>query len=109
MTAAVSSSNEAVDVLIVGAGPTGLMAAALLARMGVRLRIFDKSEGPAKESRAMVVQARSLELFLAMGVVEPFLDRGFVVNGARLMVDGRKRSTSPLTTSAKSTRPTLSR
>ena len=86
----IGSSTGTVDVAIVGAGPTGLMAAGLLTRMGLRIRIVDKSAGPAKESRAMVVQARSLELFLAMGIVEPFLDQGFVVNGARVVVDGRE-------------------
>ena len=66
------------------------MAAALLARCGVSLRIFSKDEGPAKESRAFGIQARSLELFLNMGIVEPFLDRGLLASGAQVFVDGKQ-------------------
>ncbi len=47
------------DVLIVGAGPTGLMLANQLARRGVKPRIIDRHSGPAQQSRAMAVQART--------------------------------------------------
>ena len=43
------------DVLVVGAGPTGLMLANQLARRGVRVRIIDRHAGPARESRALGV------------------------------------------------------
>lgn len=78
------------EVGIVGAGPTGLMAAALLARQGVSLRIFSKARGKAEESRAFGIHARTLELFLNMGIVEPFLDRGLVAGGAQIFVEGRQ-------------------
>ena len=80
-------------VLVVGAGPTGLIAASLLARFNIPVRIIDKSEGAAKESRAMVVQARSLELFQLMGLAEAILDRGIPATGAQLVVDGRPAAT----------------
>jgi 2-polyprenyl-6-methoxyphenol hydroxylase-like FAD-dependent oxidoreductase len=51
------------DVLIVGAGPTGLTLAAQLARFSVRFRLIDKQFDRAQESRALAVQARSLEVF----------------------------------------------
>ncbi len=75
-------------MMIVGAGPTGLMAAALLARHGVRVRIFDKNPAQAHESRALAVQPRSMELFLGLGLAGPMLDRGTVVTAGRMYVDG---------------------
>ena len=51
------------DVLIAGAGPTGLMLANQLARRGVRVLIIDRHAGPARETRALGVQARTLEIY----------------------------------------------
>ncbi len=51
------------DVLIVGAGPTGLMLANQLARRGVRASIIDRHSGPAMQTRALGVQARTLEIY----------------------------------------------
>ena len=48
------------DVLVVGAGPTGLMLANQLARRGVRARIIDRHTGPSLQTRALGVQARTL-------------------------------------------------
>ncbi len=76
------------EVLIVGAGPTGLMSAVLLARSGVRVRIFDKNPEQAHESRALAIQARTLELFLALGLADELLKRGTLVTNARLFKDG---------------------
>jgi 2-polyprenyl-6-methoxyphenol hydroxylase-like FAD-dependent oxidoreductase len=53
------------SVLVVGAGPTGLALALVLARMGVPVRIVDRKPGPSRESRALGVQARTLELYRA--------------------------------------------
>ncbi|KUH85513.1 MULTISPECIES: FAD-dependent oxidoreductase [unclassified Mycobacterium] len=64
------------DVLIVGAGPTGLTMAIELARRGVAVRIIDAAAGPATDTRALGMQARTLELFEKPGVVQPLLDRG---------------------------------
>jgi 2-polyprenyl-6-methoxyphenol hydroxylase-like FAD-dependent oxidoreductase len=58
------------DVLIVGAGPTGLLLANELARHGVTPRIVDRAPEPATTSRALVVQPRTLEIFDDIGVAE---------------------------------------
>jgi 2-polyprenyl-6-methoxyphenol hydroxylase-like FAD-dependent oxidoreductase len=77
------------EVAVVGAGPTGLMAALLLARSGLSVRIFDKSPSAAKESRAFGIQARTLELFQSLGLADAFLDRGLLAAGARVFVGGK--------------------
>ena len=78
------------DVLVVGAGPTGLMAATLLARRGVRVRIVDARTEASRESRAFAVQARTMELFQQIGIVDEFLDRGIVNPGIDFFVGGRR-------------------
>lgn len=79
------------EVLIVGAGPTGLMLAILLNRIGVPFRIIDQNPGPVKESRALGIQARSLELFHKLGLIDKFLERGMKVKGAILTFNGKER------------------
>ena len=76
------------DVIVIGAGPTGLLAAALLTRYGVSARILDKNPSQAKESRAFAVQARTMELFQSLGLAEAFLDTGVLATGAQVYVDG---------------------
>src|SRR5579859_2309734 len=67
------------DVLIVGAGPTGLMLACWLARLGIHPLVIDKKEGLTRESRAMGVQARTLETYDMLGIVERALPQGVKV------------------------------
>ena len=55
------------EVLIIGAGPTGLVLAIWLTKQKVKVRIIDKSAGPGDSSRAMAVQARTLELYEQVG------------------------------------------
>ena len=69
------SMND-LDVLVVGAGPTGCMLAIELAARGLCVRIIDKAEVRPTTSRALVVQARSLELFDRHGMGEAFARRG---------------------------------
>src|ERR1700761_1420243 len=51
------------DVLVAGAGPTGLMLANWLVKLGVDVIVADGKPGPTRESRALVVQARSMEIY----------------------------------------------
>ncbi|HKT67711.1 MAG TPA: FAD-dependent monooxygenase [Burkholderia sp.] len=76
-------------VLIVGAGPTGLAAAMSLARARVPVRIIDRLAAPAPHSRAIGIQARTLELLEQHRTVEPFLALGHRVHAAAMHADGR--------------------
>jgi 2-polyprenyl-6-methoxyphenol hydroxylase-like FAD-dependent oxidoreductase len=72
----VARSQASSDVLIIGAGPTGLALAAQLLRCGARFRIVDRALDRAHESRALGVQARTLECFDALGLADPLVARG---------------------------------
>jgi 2-polyprenyl-6-methoxyphenol hydroxylase-like FAD-dependent oxidoreductase len=84
------------DVLVVGAGPTGLMLANQLARRGVRTRIIDRHAGPSLQTRALGVQARTLEIYSHLGFVERALDLGKRATGANIWVLGRRVARIPL-------------
>src|SRR3954462_15533336 len=62
------------DVLVAGAGPTGLMLANWLVKLGVDVIVADTKDGPTRESRALVVQARSLEIYDQLGLGDIVLD-----------------------------------
>ena len=82
---------DTTPVLVVGAGPTGLMLALWLARAGVRVRIVDRAPAAATESRALVMHARSLEFYQQLGLADVALARGRKFAGARLWSGGRMR------------------
>lgn len=83
------------DVLIVGAGPTGLVLALWLAKLGVKLRIVDKAAEPGTTSRALAVQARTLELYSQLGLADAVLQRGHKVPGVNLWVKGERVTRLP--------------
>jgi 2-polyprenyl-6-methoxyphenol hydroxylase-like FAD-dependent oxidoreductase len=76
------------DVLVVGAGPVGLVAAVDLARRGVAVRIIDKLPEPTDESRAVVLHARSLELLDQLGVLDEIAATGVRTTGAQMHANG---------------------
>jgi 2-polyprenyl-6-methoxyphenol hydroxylase-like FAD-dependent oxidoreductase len=84
------------DVLIVGAGPTGLMLANQLVRQGVRVLIIDRHAGPALQTRALGVQGRTMEIYAKLGIVERALELGKRATGANLWAQGRKMARVPL-------------
>src|ERR1700692_4617914 len=85
-----SSSIRDTEVLIVGAGPTGLVLALWLTRLGVRVRIVDKTAEPGTTSRAVGVQARTLELYTQIGLADPVVERGRKATAVNLWVAGKQ-------------------
>src|SRR5215210_6474545 len=78
------------QVLIVGAGPTGLVLALWLARLGVRVRLIDKTAEPGTTSRALGVQARTLEFYHQLGLSREVVDQGLEFAVANLWARGKK-------------------
>jgi 2-polyprenyl-6-methoxyphenol hydroxylase-like FAD-dependent oxidoreductase len=84
------------DVLVVGAGPTGLMLANQLLRQGVRPLVVDRHAGPAVETRALGVQARTLEIYRQLGIADEAIALGKRATGANLWAEGRRTARLPL-------------
>ncbi len=76
-----NTGKSHVDVLVVGAGPTGLTMACELARHGITPKIIDKTPAPSDKSKAFGIHACTLELFEDMGIVDTVLGQGNICNG----------------------------
>jgi 2-polyprenyl-6-methoxyphenol hydroxylase-like FAD-dependent oxidoreductase len=83
-------------VLIIGAGPTGLVLAHWLTKLGVRVRIIDKTTEPGTTSRAVAVQARTLEFYRQIGLADEIVDAGVKVAAANFWARGAKAARVPL-------------
>lgn len=83
------------DVLIIGAGPTGLVLGLWLTKLGVRVRIIDKTAEPGTTSRALAVQARTLELYRQLDLTEAVIARGHQVPAVNLWVKGEAAARIP--------------
>ncbi|MDB5019596.1 MAG: FAD-dependent oxidoreductase [Pedobacter sp.] len=78
-------------VIIIGAGPTGLMAACQLGRYGISAVVVDSKAGPTVQSRALLVTARSLEIYDQMGVAETVVSDGTHVEEASIFTQGTEK------------------
>ena len=86
------------DVLIVGAGPTGLVLALWLRKLGVGVRIIDKTSEPGTTSRALAVQARTLELYRQLDLADVVVSQGHKVPAVNLWVRGKPAARLPFET-----------
>jgi 2-polyprenyl-6-methoxyphenol hydroxylase-like FAD-dependent oxidoreductase len=75
-------------VLVVGAGPTGLLLAAELQRRDVPCLLIDALDAPRDWDRATIVHSRSMEIFEALGLADRFLERGVQSPAARVHSGG---------------------
>ena len=82
-------TSDVLDVLIVGAGPTGLTLAAQLHTFGLRTRLVDRLVDRTRESRALVVQARSLEVLQNLGLSDALVARGRTTARLQIHIDDR--------------------
>ena len=81
---------HSLDLLIVGAGPTGLTLAASCLRLGLRLRIIDKQSGPSRFSKAIGLQYRVSEILAILGVADRFQRRGHSLDGFTMHAGDRR-------------------
>jgi 2-polyprenyl-6-methoxyphenol hydroxylase-like FAD-dependent oxidoreductase len=87
-----TSTIRDTDTLIVGAGPTGLVLALWLTRLGVRVRIIDKTAEAGTTSRALAVQARTLEFYSQIGIADAVVKRGHRTIAANFWVAGKQKA-----------------
>lgn len=80
------------DILIVGAGPTGLALALWLTKLGVRVRLIDRALAPSPTSRALVVQARTLELYRQLDLTDAVLAHGHRISAMNLWYGGEQKA-----------------
>ena len=86
----VTDGQAPIDALIVGAGPTGLALATQLQEYGTRFRIVDRALDRVRESRALAVQPRTLEMLAKYGITERLVERGR--RGLRLHIHVGRRA-----------------
>jgi 2-polyprenyl-6-methoxyphenol hydroxylase-like FAD-dependent oxidoreductase len=83
-------TKSGANVLVSGAGPTGLALALWLARAGVSVRVIERDPSPPLTSRAIAVQARTLELYRQLGIADEAIGRGRKLDALNLWLRGEK-------------------
>ncbi|KAL2831242.1 FAD binding domain-containing protein [Aspergillus cavernicola] len=84
------------DVLVVGAGPSGLVMALWLVKQGISIRIIDKAEADASTSRALAIQARTLELYRQLDIAEDVVSKGHKIGATNIWSEGNHRGRIPI-------------
>lgn len=93
------------DVIIVGAGPTGLALACQLIRYGIDFVIFDRKEDITDLSKAIAVQARTLEIYEQLDLAETAVEAGAIARTANIVADGEIRGSINLSDIGKDLSP----
>lgn len=83
-------SAPLVDVLTVGAGPSGLALALQATAHGARVRVVERRTAATRPSHALIVHPRTLEVLRPLGVTDGLLARGDVAPSVRLHLGGRQ-------------------
>src|ERR1700754_3984732 len=81
------------DVIVVGAGPTGLTLACGLRAAGISVRVLDKASGPAVTSRALGLQPRGVEVLDRIRALGELPRRALPINKVVITVEGRALAT----------------
>jgi len=81
--------GSSLPVLIVGAGPTGLMMAITLAHQGVPFRIIDRKSEPTQTTNAAGIHPRTIEIFNQMGISQQFIEAGVCCHNLEMQSEGR--------------------
>jgi 2-polyprenyl-6-methoxyphenol hydroxylase-like FAD-dependent oxidoreductase len=84
---------EPTEILIAGAGPTGLVLALWLTKLGVKVRIIDKVAEAGTTSRALAVQARTLEFYHQIGIDDAVIAGGVKIENLNLWASGQRVAT----------------
>jgi 2-polyprenyl-6-methoxyphenol hydroxylase-like FAD-dependent oxidoreductase len=95
-TPVTTSPRTKADILVVGAGPSGLSAALQLARYGVRVRVVDRKSGPVEQSRATIVHARTLEYLDRLGLADQAMKQGVPITRVEIHEKSRASAHLPL-------------
>lgn len=85
-----NTTTNKTNILIVGAGPTGLTMASELTRHGIPCRIIDKKPGVTDKTKALSVQSRTMEVFEDIGIINEVLERGRIVGGFSFYTEGKR-------------------
>jgi 2-polyprenyl-6-methoxyphenol hydroxylase-like FAD-dependent oxidoreductase len=90
-----TTQADSTDVLIVGAGPTGLTLANILAKQGIRFRLIERDRAPINESRALWVHARTLELWDKIDLLKGAFEVGVRFDKVSMLLEGKERGSLP--------------
>jgi 2-polyprenyl-6-methoxyphenol hydroxylase-like FAD-dependent oxidoreductase len=91
-------ARHSAAVLVVGAGPTGLLLASELERRGVPCHLIDARPAPMHWDRATVVHPRSLQIFESLGLAEKFLEAGCKQRTVKIYSGGKMLGAMDLAT-----------
>ena len=80
------------QVIIIGAGPTGLSMAVQLCRQNIDFIIIDKKEKTTTLSKALAVQARTLEIFAELGIARRAISEGRITTALNLFYRGKRQA-----------------